>query len=225
MPGWVARNFRTTPTPFSSVSGGCESSGCVGLASNLHFGRQSRPLPRRKHDLCGSIEPRRGAGRAPHVSAGVSRFLPGNECPRDQAGRARHARGAAPLPARIGTLHRFVRFRAFGRGEQIEGSDPGPFTATWRTLFAVITLWRSAVGARPLPSSETGCALSASKLRFFAFRVAHHEGGICLRCSLEALFLHPARAYCGMGELAGGKTSVPSRVVSVAGLRSQIVAG
>jgi len=41
-----------------------------------------------EHDLCGPIEPRRGAGRASHVSADVSRLLSGNECPRDQASRA-----------------------------------------------------------------------------------------------------------------------------------------
>jgi acetyl esterase/lipase len=85
-----------------ALCGGCASSGCVGLASNLHFGRRSRSLPRRKSDLCGSTEPRRSVGRAPYVSTGVSRLLSCDECPRDQAGRARHSRGAATLPARIG---------------------------------------------------------------------------------------------------------------------------
>jgi hypothetical protein len=48
-----------------------------------------------------SLEPCWGAGRVPHVSAGVSRLLSGNECPRDQASRARQSRSAATLPARI----------------------------------------------------------------------------------------------------------------------------
>ena len=74
------------PGAADALCGGRTRSRCVGLASNLHFGRRSRSLPRRKYDLCGSIEPRRGARRAPHVSAGVSRLLSGNECPRHQAG-------------------------------------------------------------------------------------------------------------------------------------------
>ena len=85
-----------------ALCGGRARDGCVGLAANLHFGRRSRSLPRRKHDLCGSIEPGRCAGRISPVSASVSRVLSCDECPRDQTGRARHARGAAALPARIG---------------------------------------------------------------------------------------------------------------------------
>jgi acetyl esterase/lipase len=51
------------------------------------------------------------AGRASHVSAGVSRLLSGNECPRDQAGRPRHPRGAATFPARIGHRQRVLTSR------------------------------------------------------------------------------------------------------------------
>ena len=85
-----------------ALCGGRAGNGCVGPTANLHFGWRAGSLPRRKHGLCGSIEPRRRAGRVSHVSAGVSRLLSCDECPRDQAGRARHARGAATLPARIG---------------------------------------------------------------------------------------------------------------------------
>jgi acetyl esterase/lipase len=69
-----------------ALRGGFTGSGCVGFASNVHFGGRSRSLPRRKHDLCGSLEPSRSTGRVSHVPAGVSRLLSGNECPRDQAG-------------------------------------------------------------------------------------------------------------------------------------------
>src|SRR5215472_10511810 len=62
-----------------ALCGGGARGGCVGLAANLHFGRRSRSLPRRKPDLCGSTEPGRGAGRAAHLSAGVSRLLSGND--------------------------------------------------------------------------------------------------------------------------------------------------
>ena len=71
-----------------ALRGGRERGGCVGLAANLHFGRWSRSLPRRKPDLCGSTEPRRSAGRISPVSASLSRLLSCDECPRDQAGRA-----------------------------------------------------------------------------------------------------------------------------------------
>jgi len=72
----------------------------------------------------GSIEPRGSAGRASHVSAGVSRFLSGNECPRYQAGRARQSRGAAPLPARIGPCTDSVRLSR-PQPQQIEGRRSG----------------------------------------------------------------------------------------------------
>src|SRR5215472_11648433 len=53
----------------------------------------------------------RGAGRVSPVSADVSRLLSGNECPRDQAGRARQSRGAETLPAPIGPCTDSVSFR------------------------------------------------------------------------------------------------------------------
>ena len=68
---------------------------------------------------------RRGAGRASHVPAGVSRLLSGNECPRYQAGRARQPRGAASLPARIGPRSGSARLSR-PQPQQIEGSCPGP---------------------------------------------------------------------------------------------------
>jgi hypothetical protein len=49
-----------------------------------------------------AFEPCGGAGRVPRIPGGVSRLLSGNECPRDETGRARQSRSAAALPARIG---------------------------------------------------------------------------------------------------------------------------
>src|SRR5262249_59344523 len=72
-----------------AVCGGRARGRCVGLTANLHFGRRSRSLPRRKPDLCGSTEPRRGSSPAAHVSAGVSRLLSRGECPPYPAARPR----------------------------------------------------------------------------------------------------------------------------------------
>jgi hypothetical protein len=83
----------------------------------------SRRCHRRGRADCGTASLSAGRG-ASHVSAGVSRLLSGNECPRDQAGRARQSRGAATLPARIAPRTGSVRFRALSLGGQIEAGDP-----------------------------------------------------------------------------------------------------
>src|SRR6202030_3903743 len=51
-------------------------------------------------------------------------LLSGNECPRDQAGRARQSPGAATLPARIGLCKGSVSFHIRSLSGKIEGGDP-----------------------------------------------------------------------------------------------------